>query len=226
MAPKKKKSGPSAQPSTSKAPLPAALDAAEDAGVSEDVSAAGGMAGAGGAIATPPAANTGAEGVGGEQLQQCFDGQTPQGVDGRVTPLTSPPPTGGRSHSNGARSGMSHRPPAVPATGAFTAPVSPPVRADPTTSPDRAADPRAPSPRDPAAQVATPPQRGRATAAAGTVRSQAMVRSRSSTSMPSTATEAMARAQLLLRFPPAAEQMDEWCDTIQSLLGFAEAGGS
>src|SRR5215216_5029048 len=43
--------------------------------------------------------------------------------------------------------------------------------------------------------------------------------------MPSTATEAMARAQLLLRFPPAAEQMDEWCATIQSLLSFTEAGG-
>src|SRR4051812_39563076 len=40
------------------------------------------------------------------------------------------------------------------------------------------------------------------------------------------ASEAMAWAQLLLRFPPAAEQMDEWRATIQSLLGFAEAGGS
>src|SRR6266536_818485 len=44
--------------------------------------------------------------------------------------------------------------------------------------------------------------------------------------MPSTASEAMARAQLLLRFPPAADQMDEWRATIQSLIGFAEAGGS
>lgn len=52
-----------------------------------------------------------------------------------------------------------------------------------------------------------------------------MTRSTSSSSMPSTASEAMARAQLLLRFPPAAEQMDEWCATIQSLLGFAEAKG-
>ena len=64
-----------------------------------------------------------------------------------------------------------------------------------------------------------------AVAAAGTIRSQAMVRSTSSTSMPSTATEAMVRAQLLLKFPPADEQMDEWRATIQSLLGFAEAGG-
>ena len=36
----------------------------------------------------------------------------------------------------------------------------------------------------------------------------------------------MARAELLLRFPPAADQMDEWRATIQSLIGFAEVGGS
>ena len=40
------------------------------------------------------------------------------------------------------------------------------------------------------------------------------------------AREAMARAELLLRFPPAAEQMDEWRASIQSLLDFAEAEGS
>nr|XP_020150573.1 mucin-1-like [Aegilops tauschii subsp. strangulata] len=207
MAPKKKKSGTSAKPSTSKAPPPAASNATGVAGTSEDVSAAGGVAGVGGAIATPPATDTGAEGVGGEQLQQRFDGQAPQGADGRVTPLTPPPPTGGRSHSNGTRSGMSHRPPTVPAMGAVTARVSPPGRANPTTGPNGAADPRVPSPRDPAAQVAAPPQRGRATAvaaAAGTVRSQATVQLRSSTSMPSTTTEAMARAQLLLRFPASS----------------------
>ena len=157
IAPKKKKSGPSAQPSTSKAPPPAASDAAGDAGTSEDVSAKGGVAGVGGAIATPPAADAGAGGVGAEQLQQRFDGQALQGVDGRVTPLTYPPPTGGRSHSNGARPRVSHRPPAVPATGAITARVSPLGQVDPTTATDGAADPRAPSPRDPAAQVAAPP---------------------------------------------------------------------
>nr|XP_020174274.1 uncharacterized protein LOC109759846 [Aegilops tauschii subsp. strangulata] len=175
MAPKKKKFGPSAQPSTSKAPPPAASDAVGDASTSEDVSAAGGMAGAGGAIATPPALNTGAEGVRGEQLQRHFDGQTPQGADGRVTLLTSPPPTYGCSHRNGARSGMSHRPLAVHATGSVTARVSPPGQADPTSAPDGAMDPRAPSPRDPPSQVAAPLQHGRATAAGGTVRSQAMV---------------------------------------------------
>ena len=52
------------------------------------------------------------------------------------------------------------------------------------------------------------------------------MRSTSSSPMPSTAAEAMARAQLLLRFPPAAEQMDEWRATIQSLLDFAEGWGS
>src|SRR4051812_32475776 len=46
-----------------------------------------------------------------------------------------------------------------------------------------------------------------------------------SSSMPSNASEAMAQAQLLLRFPPAADQMDEWRATIQSLIGFAEVGG-
>jgi hypothetical protein len=44
--------------------------------------------------------------------------------------------------------------------------------------------------------------------------------------MPSTASKAMARAQLLLKFPPAADQMDEWRATIQILIGFAEVGGS
>ena len=52
------------------------------------------------------------------------------------------------------------------------------------------------------------------------------LQSTSSSSMPSTASEAMARAQLLLTIPPAANQMDEWRATIQSLIGFAEAGGS
>ena len=48
---------------------------------------------------------------------------------------------------------------------------------------------------------------------------------RSATSaLPSTATEAMARARLLLRFPLVAERMDEWRATIQSLIGFTEAG--
>ena len=44
--------------------------------------------------------------------------------------------------------------------------------------------------------------------------------------MPGIAPKAMARARLLLRFPPAAEQMDQWRSTIQSLLGFSKAGGS
>ena len=48
----------------------------------------------------------------------------------------------------------------------------------------------------------------------------------SSSPMPSIATEAMAWAQLLLRFTPTANQMDEWRATIQSLIGFAEARGS
>ena len=53
-----------------------------------------------------------------------------------------------------------------------------------------------------------------------------MVRSTSLSLMPSTSSEAMAWVYLLLRFLPAAEQMDEWHATIQSLCGFAKAGGS
>ena len=52
-----------------------------------------------------------------------------------------------------------------------------------------------------------------------------MVRLTSSSVMPSATSEGMARAQLLLRFLPVAEQMDEWSATIQSLLSFVEAGG-
>nr|XP_020189019.2 transcription initiation factor TFIID subunit 4-like [Aegilops tauschii subsp. strangulata] len=148
----------------------------------------------GGAITAPPAADTGAGNVGGEQHQQRVDGHAPQGADEGVTPLAPPPPTGGHNHSNGARSGVSHRPSAAPATGAVTVHVPPPGRADPTDVPNGAVDPRAPPPRNPAAQqVVVPQQRGRDTAAtARAVRSQATVRSTSSTSMPSTATEAMA----------------------------------
>ena len=36
--------------------------------------------------------------------------------------------------------------------------------------------------------------------------------------MPGTAAKKVARAQLLLNFPPAADKMDEWRATIQSLL--------
>ena len=217
MAPKKKKSGPSTHPSTSKAPPPAASGALEDAGASEDVNAAGGMVGAGGSIAAPPAADTGAGDVGGEHHQQRLDGHAPQGAGEGVTPFAPPPTTNGHSRGNGARSGVSHRPPAAPTAGATAAHVPLAGRADQTTAPDGAADPRAPSSRDPAAHMVVPQLRGRGTTAiatTGTIRSRATVWSTSSTSMPSTATEAMARAQLLLRFPPAAELMDEWCATI------------
>ena len=41
-------------------------------------------------------------------------------------------------------------------------------------------------------------------------------------SPPPTRAEALARAQLLLDFPPAAEKLDEWRATIQSLLSLAD----
>nr|XP_020163445.1 guanine nucleotide-binding protein G(s) subunit alpha isoforms XLas-like [Aegilops tauschii subsp. strangulata] len=227
MAPKKR-SRASAHPSTSKAPPPAASNAAGDAGAHKDVNAAGDVVGAGGAITTSPAADARAGDIGGEQHQQRLDVHAPQGASEGVTPFAPPPPTDGHSCSNDAWSGASHRPPAAPTMGATAVNAPPPGRANQATALDGAADPEAPPLRNPAAQVVVPQQCGRGTtaAAAGTVRSQAIVRSTSSTPIPSTTTEAMARAQLLLRFSPAAEQMDEWRATIQSLLGFAEAGGS
>ena len=42
---------------------------------------------------------------------------------------------------------------------------------------------------------------------------------------PGTVAEVMARAQLLLNFP-ADDKMDEWRDTIQCLIGFADVEGS
>nr|XP_020162259.1 uncharacterized protein LOC109747640 [Aegilops tauschii subsp. strangulata] len=195
MAPKKKKSGPSAHPSSSMALLPAASSASEDAGASEDVNAAGAMIGAGGAIATPLAADTGAGDVGGEQHRQCLGGHAPQGAGEGVTPSAPSPPTDGNSRNNGARSGVSHRPPTAPTVGVTAAHVPPPGRVDQNAALDGAADPRAPPSRDPAAQVAIPQLDGCDTttvAAAGTIRSQATVRSTSSKSMPSTTTDAMA----------------------------------
>ena len=38
---------------------------------------------------------------------------------------------------------------------------------------------------------------------------------------PTTPAEALARAQLLLDYPPTADKTDEWRATIQSLIGFA-----
>ena len=73
--------------------------------------------------------------------------------------------------------------------------------------------------------AASSQQREHGVASAGTTRSRARSRSASS-SMPSTALDAMTRAQLLLRFPPSADQMDGWRATFQSLIGFAEAEGS
>ena len=193
MAPKKK-SGASAHPSTSKAPPPAASNAAGDAEAHEDVDAAGDVVGAGGTVTTSPAADTGMGDIGGEQHQQHLGGHTPQGAGEGVTPSAPPPLTDGHSRNNGARSKASHRPPATPTTGAATARVLPLGRAGQTVALDRAANPRAPPSCDPAAQVVIPQLRGRDTtpvAAAGAIRSQATMRPTPSTSMPRIATNAM-----------------------------------
>jgi hypothetical protein len=110
--------------------------------------------------------------------------------------------------------------------GATTGRVPPLERVNPAIVPNGAAGPQAPPPRHHAIQVAGPQQQRCDAVVADAVRSQATMWSTSSSPMPSTATEAMARAQLLLRFPSAAGQMDEWRATIQSLIGFSRAGGS
>src|SRR3954470_13184807 len=54
------------------------------------------------------------------------------------------------------------------------------------------------------------------------VRSSSTSRSsRRSPPLPATLAEALARAQLLLDYPPAADKLDGWRATIQSLIGFA-----
>nr|XP_040249509.1 skin secretory protein xP2-like [Aegilops tauschii subsp. strangulata] len=225
MAPKKKP-GATAHPSISKVPPPAATYAAGDAEAHEDVGTAGDAVDAGGGVTTSPAAETGAGSTGGEQHQQDPSGHAPRGTGKGVIPPVPLPLAEGHNQSGGARSGANRRPPAAPATGTAAACAPPPEQVDPATVPNGAAGPQAPSPRHRALQVAGSQQQGRDAVATGTVRSRAMVRSTSSSPMPSTATEAMARAQLLLRFPSAADQMDEWRATIQSLIGFVEAGGS
>src|SRR6187399_1006801 len=63
---------------------------------------------------------------------------------------------------------------------------------------------------------------GRDTAPSNIVRSPSISRSsHRSPPLPATPAEALARAQLLLDFPPAADKADDWRATIQSLIAFA-----
>ena len=62
---------------------------------------------------------------------------------------------------------------------------------------------------------------GRDTAPSNIVRSPSISRSHRSPLPPTTPTEALAQAQLLLDYPPTADKIDEWRATIQSLIGFA-----
>ena len=61
---------------------------------------------------------------------------------------------------------------------------------------------------------------GRDGAPSNVVRSRSAPRS-TQLSPPPTPAEALARAQLLLDFPPAAEKLDEWRATVRSLVGIA-----
>ena len=63
---------------------------------------------------------------------------------------------------------------------------------------------------------------GRDTAPSNIVRSPSISRSsHRSPPPPTTSAEALARAQLLLDYPPTADKIDDWRATIQSLIGFA-----
>src|SRR6187399_1596529 len=79
--------------------------------------------------------------------------------------------------------------------------------------------------RDPQGQrVGTSKARspGRDPAPSNAVRSPSISRSsHRSPPLPSTPAEALARAQLLLDFPPAADKAEDWRATIQSLIAFA-----
>jgi hypothetical protein len=66
--------------------------------------------------------------------------------------------------------------------------------------------------------------RDRDGAPSNTLRSQSTSRT-SHLSPPPMPAEALARAQLLLDFPPASERMEEWQFTIQSLIGFVNKDG-
>ena len=63
---------------------------------------------------------------------------------------------------------------------------------------------------------------GRDTAPSNIVRSPSISRSsHRSPPPPATPAEALARAQLLLDYPPTADKIDDWRAIIQSLIGFA-----
>src|SRR6187399_2838275 len=63
---------------------------------------------------------------------------------------------------------------------------------------------------------------GRDAAPSNAVRSPSISRSsHRSPPLPATPAEALARAQVLLDFPPAADKADDWRATIQSLIAFA-----
>src|SRR3954467_13040625 len=65
---------------------------------------------------------------------------------------------------------------------------------------------------------------GPGTAPSNIVRSSSTSRStRRSPPLPATSAEALARAQLLLDYPPTADKLDDWRATIQSLIGCANA---
>ena len=63
---------------------------------------------------------------------------------------------------------------------------------------------------------------GRDTAPSNIVRSPSISRSLHRSPLPpTTPAEALARAKLLLDYPPTADKIDDWRATIQSLIGFA-----
>lgn len=87
---------------------------------------------------------------------------------------------------------------------------------------DQVQDPQAPLPPCHSATTLVVRRQDNNSAPAGSARSQVTSRS-SHPNMPSTVTKAMARAQMLLDFPPKPDKMDEWRATIWSLIKFADA---
>lgn len=131
-------------------------------------------------------------------------GHPPQGVGGEIIPSLPLHHTEGRSRSGDARSRANRNPLAAPAAGAAVKHAPPPEQPDRVDAPNKVADPQTHPPRHHAILASGSQRRGHGSATTGIVRSQTTLWSTSS-SMPSTASEAMAQAQLLLRFPPAAD---------------------
>src|SRR4051812_42498763 len=111
----------------------------------------------------------------------------------------------GYSHGGNVRPDANRNPTAAPAMGTVAGHAPLPEQTSPSNALNGVIGPRAPSPRHHAIPTAGSRRWEPSAATTGTVRKRVTLRSTSSSPMPSTASEAMARAQLLLRFLPVAD---------------------